>query len=192
MKEFLSSTAMAFSMFSILPAPVVEWKKEHMKYMLCALPLVGMVMGAALYVWLWLCQRLNMGTALSAAGMTLIPLFLSGGIHMDGFCDTTDALASHTPAERKREILKDSHTGAFAVIFTAAYLLLYISLCMELTPSLQTALVLGLHQIFSRSMGHWRRSSFPLLLRWVFCPHFGRRHPKKQFLSCFSGICFAP
>ena len=88
MKTLFRSAAMAFSMFSVVPVPMVEWKKENMKYMLCALPLVGVVIGAALWVWYVLCRWLSLGTILFAAGMTLIPPALSGGIHLDGFCDT--------------------------------------------------------------------------------------------------------
>ena len=83
--------AMAFAMFSRIPMPRVEWKKENMRYMLCALPLVGAAIGLALTLWVWVCLRLKIGQTLFAAGIALIPLLLSGGIHMDGFCDTADA-----------------------------------------------------------------------------------------------------
>ena len=48
MKDILRSAAMAFQMFSVVPMPRVEWKKENMRYMLCCLPLVGAVIMAAL------------------------------------------------------------------------------------------------------------------------------------------------
>ena len=41
MKDVLRSAAMAFQMFSVVPMPRVEWKKENMRYMLCCLPLGG-------------------------------------------------------------------------------------------------------------------------------------------------------
>ena len=49
MRTPLRSAAMAFTMFSIFPMPEVEWKEENMKYMLCALPLVGAAVGAGLW-----------------------------------------------------------------------------------------------------------------------------------------------
>lgn len=161
MKTLFRSIAMAFSMFSVVPMPMVEWKKENMKYMLCALPLVGVVIGVVLCLWHLLCQWLSMGAFLYAAGMTLIPLAVSGGIHMDGFCDTVDALSSHAAPERKREILKDSHAGAFAIIFTAAYVLLYFALCTEPERSLTAAVILGVHQAFARSLGALAGVAFP-------------------------------
>ena len=161
MKTLFRSIAMAFSMFSVVPMPMVEWKKENMKYMLCALPLVGVLIGAALWVWHLLCRWLALGDILFAAGMTLIPLALSGGIHMDGFCDTVDALSSHAAPERKREILKDSHAGAFAIIFTAAYFLLYFALCTELQRVWPVILIAGIHHVFARAVGALAGVAFP-------------------------------
>ena len=54
----------------------------------------------------------------------MIPILVTGGIHLDGFMDTSDAIASWQTRERRLEILKDSHVGAFAVIGCAGYLLL--------------------------------------------------------------------
>lgn len=42
---------------------------------------------------------------------------------MDGFCDTVDALSSQQDRERRLEILKDSHAGAFAIIFAGVYMI---------------------------------------------------------------------
>lgn len=151
--NLLRSVAMAFSMFSRLPMPRVEWKKENMRHMLSALPLVGVVIGLIMFIWLWLCQKLKLNGFVCAAGITLLPVFISGGIHMDGFMDTCDALASHAPIEKKREILKDSHAGAFAVLGCGMYLLLYAALASELEPLPNTAAVLLLVHVASRAGG---------------------------------------
>ena len=50
---------------------------------------------------------------------------------MDGFADTMDALSSYGDREKKLEILKDPHTGAFAVIWLCAYFLLNAALWSE-------------------------------------------------------------
>ena len=84
MKNALRSVVMAFSMFSRLPMPRVEWRPENMHYMLAAYPLVGVAEGALLLLWAWACRALAFGTALFAAGMTLLPLALNGGVHLDG------------------------------------------------------------------------------------------------------------
>lgn len=153
MREFLRSLAMAFLMFSVIPMPRIEWKQENMKYMLACLPLVGAAAGLLQWGWFMLCEALSFGNVLFAAGLTLLPVLITGGIHMDGFCDTVDALASHGPSARKREILKDPHAGAFAVIYAGLWLLSFFALCTELPRSREAVLTLGLHQVFARALG---------------------------------------
>ena len=53
-----------------------------------------------------------------------VPLLVTGGIHLDGFMDTTDARSSYGDRDKKLAILKDSHVGAFAVIGCSFYLIL--------------------------------------------------------------------
>ena len=53
--------------------------------------------------------------------MSIIPILITGGFHIDGFMDTQDAINSYKPREKKLEILKDPHIGAFAVISLLAY-----------------------------------------------------------------------
>ena len=150
MMDLLRSAAMAFSMFSRLPMPRVAWKQENMRYMLGCLPLVGIAVGAAEALWWWLCGRFGIGSRLFAAGMTALPLLLTGGIHMDGFMDTADALACHGSVEKKREILKDSHTGAFAVLWCALYLLGCFALFAETEADTELLLPVCLIPVLSR------------------------------------------
>lgn len=161
MKNVFRSAAMAFSMFSIIPMPRVEWKKENMRYMLCCLPLVGIVIALVLWGWFELCRVLNFGSFLFAAGGALLPVFVSGGIHLDGFCDTADALSSHAAPERKREILKDSHAGAFAIIFAVCFFIMYTALCSELEMSGKVIFAVGLQHVTARSAGALASVVFP-------------------------------
>jgi len=140
-------------MFSRVPMPKVAWKPENMRFALAALPLVGVLIGALLWSWAWLCDALSVGSILFAAGMTLLPLLVSGGIHLDGFCDTVDALSSHATQERKREILKDPHAGAFAVIGVCAYLLAVFALYTELPNEKNAVLLACLIPVLSRGAG---------------------------------------
>lgn len=159
--KLLRSIALAFSMFSRLPVPGVPWKEENRRYLLCALPLVGAVIGLFIWLWFWLGEVLNLGIILKAAGITLLPVAVTGGIHLDGFGDTLDALASGAAPERKREILKDPRSGIFAVIGVAAYLLLYFALCTELFFQRRILLLLGLIHILSRVWCALAVISFP-------------------------------
>lgn len=137
----IRSLLIAFSTYSRIPVPQVEWNEENRRYSMCFFPLVGLVTGLAVWGWLALCAALKIGAFLQGAVAALLPLLVTGGIHMDGFIDTIDALASWQPPEKRLEILKDSHTGAFAVMGCAAYLLLSAALYAEAGASTGLRLV---------------------------------------------------
>ncbi len=149
--KVLRSIGLAFSLFSRLPAPHLDWQEDNMAYALAALPLVGLVIGLLLLAWQALAGAWGFGPLLRAAGLTLLPLAVSGGLHLDGFADTVDALSSHGDQEQKRRIMKDPHCGAFAVMGIAGYLLLYAALAAEL-PSGICWLLLPL-PVLSRALG---------------------------------------
>ena len=147
----IRSFVIAFSTYSRIPMPQVEWSDENRKYAMCFFPLIGAVIGLLLWFWLYLCDILSIGPLLRGAVSALLPPFISGGIHMDGFMDTVDALSSHQTRERKLEILKDPHLGAFAVIYCGIYLLTGFGLFHELSGS---GLIYALYPAFvlSRSL----------------------------------------
>lgn len=103
-----------------------------MRYTLCFFPWIGAVIGALELLWFWLCGWLGIGTLCYTAVGTAIPLVISGGFHVDGFVDTMDAFHSYQNRERKLEILKDSHIGAFAVIMLMLYYLIYAGAFSEI------------------------------------------------------------
>lgn len=114
----------AFSTYSALPMPQFAWNEKNMRYAICWFPIVGVVCGLGLLLWNFLCMKLGISPVLFAAVAVCLPLLLTGGIHMDGYMDTVDALASHQTRERMLEIMKDSGCGAFAAIYCGIYLLL--------------------------------------------------------------------
>ena len=118
----------ALSTYSALPVPQFEWNEKNMRYAICCFPAVGLLCGGALLLWNGLCVMLRADAVLFAAVAVCLPLLITGGIHMDGFMDTVDALASHQSRERKLEIMKDSACGAFAVLYCGMYLLLQFGL----------------------------------------------------------------
>ena len=146
----ISSLIIAFATYSRIPMPRADWSQENRRYAMCFFPLIGAVIGAALWGWLWLCGALGFGPLLQGTVGALIPLLVTGGIHMDGFMDTCDALASWQSRERRLEILKDSHTGAFAVMGCCAYMMAAAGLLSE--AALSDAPMLGMVFVCSRTL----------------------------------------
>ena len=100
----------------------------------------------------------------------LLPIILSGGFHMDGFLDATDAIFSRRDRDRKLEIMKDPHCGPFAVLSCAALLLLELG-----------------------AWGQWSPPRcFGLRVPPVFCPAVPRSRPEAAFPTpnpALSGFC---
>ncbi len=115
MKTYLYAFAMCQSMFCAIPAPQV-WDEKAKDKMLLFLPIVGLEIGAIWAGLAWLCHWLNLPTMITALILAAYPYLITGFLHLDGYMDVTDAVKSWRDLERRREILKDSHVGSFAVI----------------------------------------------------------------------------
>lgn len=148
-------------MFSAIPMPQFVWTKENMRYIMCAFPLVGVIIGGCISLWAYMGTSFSFGNVLFSVGITIIPVLITGGIHLDGFCDTVDALASHAPKARKLEILKDPHSGAFAIIGVVVYFLLYLALATEVRFSFNVVFALSLGHILSRCYSALAIATFP-------------------------------
>lgn len=157
----LETIAVAFAMFSAIPVPHFAWNERNMRYTMCAFPLVGVVCGLAWYGWALLAAWLKMPVILRAAGFCLAPVLISGGIHLDGYADTCDALASYGTPERRQEILKDPHCGAFAVIRLCSYFAAWFALCAAFRPTLRNLLCMGGGFVLSRTLSGLAVASFP-------------------------------
>ena len=122
----LKSFVIAFSMYSKIPMPSVEWNEKNLRYALCFFPFVGFVIGGLVFGWMYFCAKFLENNLLQTIFLLLIPLLVTGGIHADGFLDTSDALSSYKKKEEKLLILKDPHIGSFAVIKFVSLCLVYL------------------------------------------------------------------
>ena len=161
--RIIKSFFIAFSMYSKIPMPQFEWKDEDMRYALCFFPWVGAVIGVLWYLWKWICVRFGVGTLCYTVVGTAIPILITGGFHVDGFLDTCDALHSYQPRERKLEILKDSHAGAFAVITAAVYFVTWYGAYSQLygSENMKAIEILSLGFMVSRCLSGIGVITFP-------------------------------
>ena len=157
--RIIKSFFIAFSMYSKIPMPQFEWKDEDMRYALCFFPWVGAVIGVLWYLWKWICARFGVGTLCYTVVGTAIPILITGGFHVDGFLDTCDALHSYQPRERKLEILKDSHAGAFAILGMGCYLMWSVAVWSELPAEVLG--VCSVSFVLSRALSGFSVVTFP-------------------------------
>lgn len=171
MKKMWNSFKIAFSMYSKIPMPQSEWTEENMSLAMCFFPWVGAVIGLVTWIvyragqWLAGSQETTLAGATGGNSLFLtillvmIPIFITGGIHMDGFLDTQDALSSYQPMERRLEILKDSHAGAFAIISCSVYFFAYTGIYSLLTE--HTVKIIAMSFMLSRTLSGLSVICFP-------------------------------
>lgn len=160
MKQLWNSFKIAFSMYSKIPMPKSDWTKDNMRYIMCFFPLVGVIIGGL--TWLWGYYGLNLveSHTFYATVLLIIPVLVTGGIHLDGLLDTSDAIHSYQPRERKLEILKDSHAGAFAIITAIVYFLVYFGVYHEITLKGLPVMCIGF--VLTRALGGFSIAAFPM------------------------------
>lgn len=121
--------------------------------------MIGVVTGAVMYLAGWLLDKTSVGGLFRGVVFTLIPIMITGGIHMDGFMDTMDALGSWGDREKKLEILKDSHAGAFAILGMGCYLMWSMAVWSELPAEVLRVCCVSF--VLSRALSGFSVVTFP-------------------------------
>ena len=85
-------------------------------------PVIGLLLGLLL-VGIERGAREVFPVYLTAVLLLVLLVALTRGLHLDGFMDVCDGLFGGYTRERRLEIMRDSHVGAFAVIGVASLLL---------------------------------------------------------------------
>lgn len=135
----LRSVHLALTFLTTLPLPDVgEVKAGEFKKASGFYPLAGYAVGLVLFIGLLIGQFLPAGVA---GALTLaLWLWITGMLHFDGLVDAGDALLVMKSPQRRLEILKDVHIGAFGLAVGVISLLLKWSLLTELHALHWTAL----------------------------------------------------
>lgn len=190
MKNVLDGLFTALSLYSVIPVPRTEWNRDSTRYALCFLPLVGLITGVLELLWFTLCARYLPLPMLYAAVAALLPVLVSGGIHMDGFIDTSDAIACHGVREKKLEVLRDPHVGAFGVLWCAGYLLLSFALWYHLFGGARLLPLAAIGFVASRCLNALSIALFPTA-RHSGLVHLFASTADKRSVAASNGITLA-
>lgn len=128
MKSLYNGFLICMSTFSVVPVKRAEWNDENMKYVFCFFPLIGVLIGSLEYLWFYFCSMHSVSHILYSAVATIIPVLITGGIHIDGLIDTFDAIFCYGDVDKRLNVLKDSRVGAFGVIYTLMYFIVVFGL----------------------------------------------------------------
>jgi adenosylcobinamide-GDP ribazoletransferase len=116
--KFLIGFLIDIQFFTAIPIRLeLPMDKEHLKKAVQAFPLVGLMQGIIYAAVLYLCLEFTPFSHLAAAFLLwLATILLTGGIHLDGWMDASDAYFSYQDQGKRLEIMKDPRTGAFGVL----------------------------------------------------------------------------
>jgi len=128
---------LAATFLTILPlSPREKASAEDWQAAIKYFPLVGLIFSAAniiLLLFFKYSSGLSSKHILFALGITLLSLFISGGLHLDGLADSADGLAAAKPSHAEtREVMRDSRVGAYGAMVIAVLLISKIACLAEL------------------------------------------------------------
>lgn len=115
MKSMGYGLLLACQFLTRIPIPInCPWDEKTIKWALRFFPIIGVILGIILNGIFLISSHLP--EWMTAFLLLTVWIGYTGGLHLDGWMDVSDAVASNGPIEKKWEIMKDSHIGSFAVL----------------------------------------------------------------------------
>lgn len=151
MKKYFRACIMCMSMFCAIPCPYQKWDEDARPLITLFLPVVGAWIGGLWTLCAYLINWLALPVMVGAAILCAFPFLITGGMHMDGYLDVTDAVKSWRDIDERRRILKDPNVGSFAVIAAILLVITQFSLFASVKES-ANLFTLTLIPIVSRTL----------------------------------------
>ena len=127
-------------------------------------PAVGLLLGGMIALFDLALRALHLPVLLASALLVAALAALTRALHLDGFMDTCDGLLGGFDRERRLEILRDPHVGAFAVVGVVCLLMVKLAALTALPAGSRTG-VLILFPCLSRAAMLLVMESFPYARR---------------------------
>jgi len=127
-----------------------EGLEENFANSMAFFPLVGMLIGVSLVVLRRIFYYLPVSPLIGDTLILIVWIWLSGGLHLDGFADSVDGFSGGHNKEEILKIMKDSATGAKGVVALVSLLLLKFVLLVEMPLFLKDAVL-----FFTPTVGRW-------------------------------------
>lgn len=149
----MNGILLALQFFTSIPIrKELPMERRYIMAMYGALPFVGALIGLAMTASILLSDWLGFGSLLASVLALVVGIALTGGLHLDGVADTSDAYFSYRDQKRRHEILGDPRIGAFGTLGLIVFILLKFALLQELIATSQASVcVLVAVPFFARS-----------------------------------------
>ncbi|ATP39530.1 adenosylcobinamide-GDP ribazoletransferase [Solibacillus sp. R5-41] len=133
MKNSAIGFLLAWQFFSAIPVKrQLTMNDKTVTWMYAFLPIIGLIMGGMYATTAYvLFTYSNISPLLLTIVLVVGMIVVTGGLHLDGWIDMSDAYFSYGDKEKRLAILDDPRTGAFGVISVICLLLLKIGFIYE-------------------------------------------------------------
>lgn len=137
--KFFRGFVINLQFFTSLPIKIqLPMDEEHLESSIKSYPLLGLLQGAIYSLLLFVLMEWTPFSPLAVAFLVwFFMILLTGGIHLDGWMDASDAFFSYQDKEKRLEIMKDSRSGAFAVLSVIVLLGFRFLFIYEVTASMR-------------------------------------------------------
>ncbi|MBU3161396.1 adenosylcobinamide-GDP ribazoletransferase [Clostridium frigoris] len=117
MREYLNDFLLFFQFFTRIPInKSLNCEKENFKRGSIFFPIVGLFIGVVQWIIYYLLIKV-LPVNITAVFVVIIPIIITGGLHVDGLGDTCDGFFSLKGDKYKIiEVMKDSSVGTYATI----------------------------------------------------------------------------
>src|SRR5690625_1155213 len=118
MKSYLYRLILNLQFLSIIPFPMeIPIEKKNVERAVQTFPILGLIQGA-IYAgsFYFLIEWTPFSFLATAFIIWLLFIILTGGLHLYGWMDSSDAYFSYRKKEERLRIMEDSNIGAFGVL----------------------------------------------------------------------------
>ncbi len=174
----------ALSFLTRIPVPVkIEYDEKLPAKAMAYYPVVGLLLGMILITVDYLGRSFLPRNVVSSL-LLIVHVYLTGGLHLDGFIDMIDGLFGGGEKERKIEIMHDSSVGSFGLIGVVLLFLLKYSILVDLTGLIRVT-ALFLMPVVSRWLVVFSAWKYPVLAASNLAKSFISSLSLKQVMAGF-------
>ncbi len=116
--KYIKGFIINLQFFTMIPIPLeVAMDDDHLEKAVRSFPLLGLFQGLTYAFLVYVLVHWTPFSSLAIAFfLWLMMIILTGGIHLDGWMDASDAYFSYRSIEKRLEIMNDPRVGAFGVL----------------------------------------------------------------------------
>lgn len=133
----MKSLLLALQFLTIIPVKIRHINEGEPAKAMIYFPLIGLFLGFVLIGINILLVNLSLSGFPINIILIISLIALTGGIHLDGLADTTDAFSSGKPKEEMLAIMRDPHIGVMGTLILVSIILLKIGLLSSLSVTVK-------------------------------------------------------